>query len=539
MPLVGWIRIASVLALPLILLGGNTTAELLRLAEERIKKEDFAPAESLLAQAVAEEPTNAQVLYRLGYVQYRQRKLVDARRSFAAVLKIAPPAYNSRYFLGRIALAEDKQREAIEWLEPVLDSKQPIYDTASQLASAYAGVGLIQKAISTLRVAIAQAPWDGPLFYRLGQLYKQLGQAELARDALENGRRLQSFSREDVETLMSASHAIGDGKPSEALQAGKSILDRNNADPNALVALGVVYGNANLQAEALRAFELASSRQPDLFQAQFNRGLALLRLGRSIDSLVPLARAVELLPQSLEANTTYGLAGVMSQRYADALQPLERAWEMDSGNSRVGSLLATSYLRTGAAAKAVPILRTASDRAANDPAPLLLLVEALNGSQDSAGALEAARLAQKRFPQLPQAHMAVAQQLARLGKYQEARPSFEETLKIAPGQPEAELGLADTLQKAGAHADAIAHYRTALNGTNTKLAARVGLARSLISLQRLQEAQTVLEDGLTLHPSDVPLRLELARVYARLGKSDLAAEQTRIVDQLRAAPASR
>src|SRR5262249_47041096 len=154
------------------------------------------------------------------------------------------------------------------------------------------------------------------------------------------------------------------------------------------------------------------------------------------DALKPLRRAMELLPQSLEANVTYGLASVMAQKYAEATGALEQAWSMDSTNTRVGALLATAYLRTGAAGKAVPILRKA---AGADPASSLLLVEALNAAEDTGGALIAAREAQSRFPKVPQTHMAVAQQLVRLGKYREARPAFEEVLKLIPGQPEAEL----------------------------------------------------------------------------------------------------
>ena len=135
--------------------------------------------------------------------------------------------------------------------------------------------------------------------------------------------------------------------------------------------------------------------------------------------------------------------------------------------------------------------------------------------------------------------MAVAQQLARLGRYREARPAFEETLKLAPGQPEAELGVADTLQKEGEHAQAAGHYRAAINNPGTMLAARVGLARSLVALRELEEARQILEDGLPLHPSEANLHLELSRVYARLGKSDLAAEQAQIVEQLRTAQQNR
>ena len=531
------IRFAQLLLLPLLLSAGTTSADLLRQAEETIQREQFSSAEALLAQVLRHEPGNVQALYRLGYVQYRQRKLSQARISFAEVLRVAPPAYNSRYFLGRIALLENKHREAIEWLDPVVASKEPVFDATSQLASAYAGAAQPQKALSFLLIAVTEAPWDSSLYYRLGRLYQQLGQNELAREAFDNSRRLNNASREDVETIMRASQAISEGNAAQARQLAGRILDRADADPSALVALGVIYGNANLQTEALDAFEHAARHDPDLFQARFNQGLALLKLGRASDALEPLGRAVELLPQSFEANMTYGLASVMTQKYAEATGALERAWQMDSTNPRVGALLATAYLRTGAARKAVPILRKAA--AGTDPAPLLLLVEALNATEDTSGALDAARLAQERFPKTPQAHMAVAQQLARLGRYREARPAFEETLKLAPGQPEAELGVADTLQKEGEHDQAAGHYRAAINSSGTMLAARVGLARSLVALRELEEARRILEDGLPLHPSEVSLRLELSRVYARLGRSDLAAEQTKIVEQLRTAQQSR
>ena len=177
--------------------------------------------------------------------------------------------------------------------------------------------------------------------------------------------------------------------------------------------------------------------------------------------------------------------------------------------------------------------------APGDPAPVLLLVEALNATEDTNGALEAAQAAQKHFPGIPQSHMAVAQQLARMGRYQESRPAFEKVLALAPGMPEAELGLADTLQKAGEHGSAASHYRAAMTNPNTAISARLGLARSLIALRKLEQARTVLEEGLPLHPSDAALRIELSRVYARLGKSDLAAEQTKIVEQLRAVDPAR
>src|SRR5260370_11431723 len=152
----------------------------------------------------------------------------------------------------------------------------------------------------------------------------------MGREAFDNSRRLNNAGRGDVETIMRASQAIGEGNAAEARQLAGRMLDRADADPSALVALGVIYGNTSLQTEALDAFEHAARRDPDLFQARFNQGLALLKLGRASEAVEPLGRAVELLPQSFEANMTYGLASVMTQRHREAAGALHAAWLMDS-----------------------------------------------------------------------------------------------------------------------------------------------------------------------------------------------------------------
>lgn len=500
-------------------------ADLIRQAEAKVQAEQFAEAEPLLQLALKHEPSNTDALFRLAYVEYRQRKLAPSRLHFTAVTKLAPPALNSRYFLGRIALLENKPKEAVAWLEPVARSGESIYDADSQLAAAYAATGDAAKAQTHLKAAIAQAPWDSALHYRLGQLYKKNGENELAKESLDTAARLQTASREDVEALMQVSTLLGEGKTAAALEAGAQVQGRPNPNPDSLVALGVLYGNARLPADALRAFERATTLDKQSFQAQFNHGLALLKSGQPLDALAPLTAALELLPQSPEAAMTLGLAAVMAQRYEGAIAPLEMARQRDAANPKLAALLGMAHLRANEPKKAIPLLRQATD-----PNAALLLVEALNATEATAEALDAARDAQKRFPKSPQAHMAAAQQLVRLGRYQEARIAFEQTLALAPGQPEAELGLADALQKTGQHQAAVAHYRAA----PSSLPVTLGLARSLTALRQLEEARKVLEAELGRTTRDAALHQELARVYARLGLADQAAEQARLADQLRA-----
>jgi tetratricopeptide (TPR) repeat protein len=159
----------------------------------------------------------------------------------------------------------------------------------------------------------------------------------------------------------------------------------------------------------------------------------------------------------------------------------------------------------------------------------LLLVEALHAAGDREKALEEALQLQRQFPGVAQVQMTAAQQLVQAGRYEQAGAAFEEVLKLTPGQKDAELGLADSLQKAGRYEAALGHYRAA----GPSLSARLGEARSLIALKQFEEARKVLESGLPEYPADVTLRLELSRVYARLGQADLAAEQAKIIEQLR------
>lgn len=517
---------------------GDQAAPALHAVETLIEQERFSEAEAMLEPLVRQAGTDTDLIFRLGYVQFRMRKLGEARRQFEAIVKNAPPAYNSRYFLGRIALLENQPGEAIRWLAPVVSSRQTIYDAAAQLAGAYQGTGQPRRAIEALRMAIQDAPWDGGLYYRLGRSYQQLGQAAMAKEALAMAAKLKSANATDVQTLMEAARLAGAGKSLEATKLGRGIAERPDTDPATLVALGLLWVKSDLPAEALFTFEQAARRDEKHFASQYNFGLALLRAGRGVEALEPLKRAVTLLPQSLDANLTLGLAAVMLQRYADARPSLEAARRLDPANLRVATLLATAYLRTGAAAEAVNILRNSgAGLAANavDPSGPLMLVEALNATRQAEAALETAQVTGKRFPESVSAQMALAQQLARVGKYQDAKPVFARVLQLEAGQPEASLGLGDALQRSGEHEEAIAAYRVALDYRATTLAARLGSARSLVAVKRFEEARRILEGGLANFDREASLHQELSRVYARLGLNELAAREAEAVKRMREA----
>jgi len=159
------------------------------------------------------------------------------------------------------------------------------------------------------------------------------------------------------------------------------LLANEELDPDVLMALGAMLGGAGLDQESLEPFQIAARRQPDLFQAHYDAGLALLRLGRAQDAEAPLRKSIELLPQSVTANSALALSYVLRGQYQAALAPLETVHREEPENTRAATLLGTAYLRTGAPAKAVLTLKKAAVASTKDADARFLLIEALNATR--------------------------------------------------------------------------------------------------------------------------------------------------------------
>jgi len=465
---------------------------------------------------------------------FQQRQLDEARREFLRLAQVEPGELKARYYLGRISLLESKPRDAIRWLEPIILSDPPVLDAAAQLSKAYMDAGEMPQAKAMTERALKTAEWDGALHYRLGRIYQQMGDAERAGTEFGESVRLKVADRESVQKLVECSQVLARGDLAAALKIREQMLGNSALDPDVLVALGLTFTGAGKQKESVELFQAAALRDPNFPQAQFNAGVALIRLGRNADATPYLKAAQRLMPESAGANSALGLAYVVQAKYAESLQPLLEWQRLEPNNSRALNMLGLAYLRTNAAAQAIPVLRKSAGLSSGDPKPYFLLVEALNAAEQQTAALETSDQAVKLFPLLPQAQLAKAQQLARLGRYREAGPVFQQALELAPEQIECLLGLAEVEQKQGDYAASLEAYDRVLSLESGNLSALVGRARDLVFLKRLPEARAVLEEAAGRHPENSQLHFELSRVYARLGEGQLAAEQTKKLQELRA-----
>jgi len=506
--------------------------ELLAKAKEQIEQEKYENARELLEEADRAAPDQPEIRHNLGYTLFRLGRLEEAESHLKWVVHHAPPAHYSRYFLGRIAVQKDDPQAAIEWLEPAAASGEQIHDTQAQLGKAYLLAGRLEQARAALESALQQTPWDDSVHYLLGRAYQRLGLREQAEQEFRASQRLKKTDFQAVQRIREISQRLGEQQRTEPLALRDELLRDEQLDPGALLALGLVFANAGLPAEALPAFERAAARDPSFFQAHYNAGLTLLKLKQPGRAEERLQRAAELNPNAFEANSALGLARIMLGRYAEAAAPLEAARRLGPDNAKVAGLLGLSYVRAGRAEDAVNLLRPFVDAAPPNPRFHFLLIEALQQAGRHDEALRRAEEAVRNFPQAPQGYLAQAQELMRLGRYQQAGPLFEKVLELSPGYAPALIGLGEVRQKDGDYEAALDLYRRALQRDRRSEEAWLGVGKNLALLERYDEAREALEAAVRERPETPSLRFELARVYSRLGEQEKAAEQSRIFRRL-------
>ena len=514
----------------------NGAAFSLPQAQALIDKQQWGEALKLLDAAQKQDSGNAEVSYLRGYVLYRLGELQRARLQLEVVTRAAPPALRARYFLGRIALQQAHPEEAVRWLKPLAEVTPPVEDSPAQLGKAYLETHQLPEAQQWTEKAVTLTPWDAALRYRLARIYQEAGQREKAARQFEASAQLHGADSAAVQQLLQCSKDIAGGNIEKAKAIKSSLLQQPGTDPDVLVSLGSIFATAGKPEEALELFEEAAKRDSSLFQARFDWGLALLKLGRAEEAISPLRDCLRIAPGSADGNAVLGLAYVMNKRFEEAIPPLASVHAARPEDLRTDGLLSLAYLRTGAPQKAIPLIKASLERQKNDPKLYFLLIECLNSAEDQTGALAVAEEAVQRFPALAKAHLAEGQQLARLGRYAEAGPAFAKAVELAPGEKEALLGLAEAQNKSGSYSDSLATYRQVLAMDATDLTAQLGAAKNLIATGKMAEAKDELEKASAAHFDNPQIHFELSRVYARLGDRDGAAEQTRIVERLRNTP---
>ncbi len=134
------------------------------------------------------------------------------------------------------------------------------------------------------------------------------------------------------------------------------------------------------------------------------------------------------------------------------------------------------------------------------------------------------------------ARMGLAQELAEVGRHDEAIAEYRAALELRPSALFAHLHLAESLALAGRTAEALDEYHEAVRLAPEHVEARTNLGILLMRTGRLEEAESQLAEAARLKPKDAEIRAALGLVLAQVGR--LAEAEVQFAEALRIDPGS-
>jgi predicted Zn-dependent protease len=215
--------------------------------------------------------------------------------------------------------------------------------------------------------------------------------------------------------------------------------------------------------------------------------------------------------------------------FAQAESLLRRALELDPAWTPTLTTLAELLLVAGRNAEAVPLLQRATQGSPPYPRAALLLVRHYLDAGQPASALEIATPwcnSGKADEELSALHVAA---YAALGRQNEAVANYRRLVALAPDNPIAAHTLAVALNAANQPEEGERVVRGTLRRTQPTAALHHTHARSLITLERFDQAELALRECVGLEPRLAEAHNSLAQlIWMRTGN---ITESTRVLDQ--------
>ncbi|HWX40094.1 MAG TPA: tetratricopeptide repeat protein [Blastocatellia bacterium] len=241
----------------------------------------------------------------------------------------------------------------------------------------------------------------------------------------------------------------------------------------------------------------AIDKDPKNYQAWFDLGFVLNRLGRVEDSIHAYRQSVAAKPEVFETNLNLGLMLV-----------------------RFNSPEAERYLRAATGLKPTDHVEEGQARA------WLALAHLLENTKPE-DALAAYRKASELTPKDPEPHLSAGLLQERQKEFSAAEAEYKQVLAVDPHSTEAAIGLTNLYMKSGRLGEAEPLLRRLATERPDDAGIHLQLGRVLAAQSKRDDAITEMQTALKLAPADSDAQRELADLYSSAGKNDLAEDRYR------------
>src|SRR5437867_11779430 len=439
----------------------------------------FPDARNAFVRAVEADPDHAGAHYNLSFTLSNLGDFDGALRATKRALELDPYYVSQKFALtidlqyetGTIGIAPeisaDVAAETIgedfnfdqrlldnifQELAPAAAAEPPAGKAADNplaLARDYVSKGLMDVAAAEAVRAVQRGASRAEAGVLLGDIFAKRG---LHGEALERYREARSLEPGRADARLGevkALFALGGPRAEEARALAEELLELTPDNVDALVAAAKGRAAGGDAAGALTALQQAQTRAPGRADLHKLQGDIAVKVGDKAGALAAYRSALELDRGFVQVWLDLGRLHEEKEEWSDARRAYERARDALPTFHEAALALADLLRRSGQVRQAIVRLAEMLEQDPYDLLALLLLGRALLDDKRDSQALEAFLRALKFDPEQVEAlfHLGVA--LARLHRYGEAVPAWEQVTRIDPGGPFAQA--------------ARAHARTALD----------------------------------------------------------------------------
>ena len=296
----------------------------------------YAGAANELRRALQIDPSLVDARYHLAVCYFEEKQFDHARQQFE---RLATTGYRSRwvtYYLGRLALQSGRLAVAIGRFES-LRGPQPLHDELYYLGAALLRKGDTQKAQMFLRREIAYNPLDFRAHYLLGQAYLKLGRKQTAEAQFQESEKIHRYYLRGKEDLVACREQLQAGHNDSAWSRCGSVLQSNDVDK--LVAVGTLFGEFHDYGHALKALHRAVELDPESPEANYDLGYTYYQTTSYSQAYQYSQAAIAKRPDFFEALEVCGMALHQLARDKDARPALARAHQLRPDDMTVTEML--------------------------------------------------------------------------------------------------------------------------------------------------------------------------------------------------------
>jgi tetratricopeptide (TPR) repeat protein len=356
----------------------DPTAAKLTQAEDAIAKQDYATAEPLLKQVVAERPADYAAWYDLGFLYHAQGRDSESIEAYKKSVQAKPTVFESNLNLG-LELASADKPEAEQYLRAAT-KLTPTSHPAEGRKRAWIALGHFlqhsnpEEAVNAFRQAAVVAPKDPEPHLLAGSTLEQRNSPE-AEQEYQLALSIDPNSTDAMSALTNfymAQHRFPDAEnllrklvvlhPNDAaahLQLGRMLaiagqnddaiaemqagLKLDPTDKKAQRDLADVYSRAHKFAEAAQIYSVLLENSPNDADLHYMLGRALLQQKKFADAQGELEKTIQLKPDLGEAYGDLALAANSNKDYPLTIKSLDLRAKYLPENPLTYFLRATAY----------------------------------------------------------------------------------------------------------------------------------------------------------------------------------------------------